>query len=223
MFIGIRRVAAVAQVKRPRTAVSVNLATGKAWVETRPIRDNIVSSRGSMGRWVGPENEVLKLSRRRQSVGFGIGAAVSAYVFCLGLWHKINNGASADQAPAMMAIGAIFGLGMLFFLARMSTYTFDRNSGKFSKSRLYGPKRRPLTDIIAMQLITNYHVSPKFSTSKSYSTYQLNMVLDDNESPRENLSTTGDLEWVRGGGQTLAKFLGVPLLDQVELTVNNFL
>lgn len=213
----------VKTTKRPRSQVSVDLATGKAWVETRPMRENIVSSRASMGQWIGPGNDVLKLSRARQRIGFGVGAAVSLYVLGLGLWHKFTNGTSADLAPEMMAIGAIFALGMLYFVARMPTYAFDRSRGAFSKSRLIGPKRRPLTDILAVQLITNYHVSPKFQTSKSYSTYQLNLVLDDSESPRENLSTTGDLEWVRGGGQTLAKFLGVPLLDQVELTVNNFL
>ena len=214
---------ALTPARRSRTEVSVRLSSGNAWVETRPIRDNITQSRRSMGKWLGPIDGVFRLSRRNQRLAFGAGAAASAYVFCLGLWHQLTHGSAADQAPGMMVVGAVFAVGMLFFLARMSTYAFDRNSATFSRSSLLGPRRRPLTDILAVQLITQYHVAPKFETPKRYSAYQINLLLDDAESPRENLSTTGDLGFVRSGGHALATFLGVPLLDQIEITANNFL
>jgi hypothetical protein len=213
----------VTPARRSRTEVSVKLSLGNAWVETRPIRDNITQSRRSMGKWLGPIDGVFRLSRRNQRLAFGAGAAASAYVFCLGLWHQLTHGSAADQAPGMMVVGGVFAVGMLFFLARMSTYTFNRNSATFSRSSLLGPRRRPLTDILAVQLITQYHVAPKFETSKRYSAYQINLVLDDAESPRENLSTTGDLGFVQSGGHALATFLGVPLLDQIETTAKDFL
>jgi hypothetical protein len=213
----------VTPARRSRSEVSVKLSTGNAWVQTRPLRDNITQSRRSMGKWLGPIDGVFRLSRRNQRLAFGAGAAVSVYVFCLGLWHQQTHGSSADQAPGMMVVGGALALGMLFFFARMSTYVFDRNSATFSRSSLLGPKRRPLTDILAVQLITQYHVAPKFETSNRYSAYQINLVLDNADSPRENLSTTGDLGFVRSGGQALATFLGVPLLDQIETTAKNFL
>jgi hypothetical protein len=72
-------------------------------------------------------------------------------------------------------------------------------------------------------LIVHQYVNPKFESRMRYSAYQLNLVLDDAGTPRENISTTGNLESIRGGGRTLATFLSVPLLDQVEMTVNNLL
>jgi len=212
------------QPKRTRTEVRVKFASGEGRVETRPIRHNIVKSQAKMGAWVGPANNVFQFSRRNQRIGLGLGVAASTYLFCLGLWRQLTHAADPEQAsPMMLIIGGVFVVSTLFFLSKMSTYTFDRNSGTFSVSGLFGSRKRPLSDILAVQLIIYQYVNPKFESRRRYSAYQLNLVLDDAGTPRENVSTTGNLESVRGGGRSLATFLGVPLLDQVEMTINKLL
>jgi hypothetical protein len=213
----------MAQLKRTRSQARVTFASGKGLVETQPVRENVTQSRTSMAKWVGPADDVLRYSRRKPRLAFGAGALASAYVFGLGVWLQVTHGSDADKAAGMMAVGGVLTLGMLFFFARMSSYTFDRKTGNFGKTGWFAGKRRPLQDIIAVQLITYHHVLPKFETNRNYSTYQLNLVLDSAEATRANLATTGDLDSIRSGGQKLATFLGVPLLDQIEMTINNFL
>src|ERR1022692_179574 len=77
---------ALTPARRSRTEVSVRLSSGNAWVETRPIRDNITQSRRRMGKWLGPIDGVFRLSRRNQRLAFGAGAAPSASAFFLCLW-----------------------------------------------------------------------------------------------------------------------------------------
>jgi hypothetical protein len=48
-----------------------------------------------------------------------------------------------------------------------------------------------------------------------FHTYQLNLVLDDANQPRLNLSNHSDRDWTWETGQELAEFLEVPFLDQV--------
>jgi hypothetical protein len=212
------------QPKRIRTEVSVKFASGEGRVDTRPIRTNMFSSQAKMGAWIGPADNVLQFSRRNQRIGLGLGVVASAYLFGLGLWRQLTHAADPDQSTSMMMlIGGVFVVSILFFISRMSTYTFDRNSGTFSVSGLFGARKRPLSDILAVQLIVYQYVNPKFESRKRFSAYQLNLVLDDAGTPRENVSTTANLGSLRVGGQTLATFLGVPLLDQVEMTVNNLL
>ncbi len=48
---------------------------------------------------------------------------------------------------------------------------------------------------------------------RSWHSYQLNLVLNDPEEPRVNLTSHSDVTWMREAGQRIAEFLNVPLID----------
>jgi|SRR5262245_34821736 len=115
--------------------------------------------------------------------------------------------------PGLAAFGAIFaaaGLGMLLMPRRNE---FDRDAGQWTVSRFMSSTARPLTDILAIQLINGgYHTS---GDGPGYNTYQLNLILDDSAEPRRCLSNHANRDATRTDGMWLAEFLGVPLLNQM--------
>jgi hypothetical protein len=115
--------------------------------------------------------------------------------------------------------GAVFaGIGALCFLlfVLMVVFTkrveFDRDSGSWSVRR-GGTRYRPLKCITAVQLIDgSWHGG---SEGARFFTYQLNLVLDDPDEPRLNLTNVSNWEATWQIGWQLSEFLGVELLDQV--------
>jgi hypothetical protein len=69
-------------------------------------------------------------------------------------------------------------------------------------------RERPLQQVLAVQLIQD--PAPRRPV------YQLNLVLDDEQQRRMNLSNHNNWEATRHAGKELAAFLGVPLLDEVS-------
>ena len=86
-------------------------------------------------------------------------------------------------------------------------------------------RSRPLTDIVCVQLLyagwqsENVEIgelgAPGSVVYLNYPSYQLNLVLDDSEEPRLNLSSHADVKWMREAGQRLSGFLRIPLVDQL--------
>jgi hypothetical protein len=111
-------------------------------------------------------------------------------------------------------IGAV--VAIMFSLIALLTQRFEFNrDGKLMIVRRLGSSRRyPLERVRAVQLIQGgWHgrgTQPKFFT------YQLNVVLDDPDRPRMNLTNTSNWEATWRMGSELAAFLGVPLLDDVS-------
>jgi hypothetical protein len=66
--------------------------------------------------------------------------------------------------------------------------------------------------VVAVQL-----VSQRSGSRGSRTTYQLNLVLFDDELPRLCLSNDNYWDAARANGAILAAFLGVPLLDEVSI------
>lgn len=116
--------------------------------------------------------------------------------------------------PGLAAFGAIFaaaGLGMLLAPRRNE---FDRDAGQWTVSRFMSSTARPLSDILAVQLVNGgWHTGSEGNAG--YYTYQLNLVLDDASEPRRSLSNHANQNGTREDAERLADFLGVPLLDHM--------
>jgi hypothetical protein len=111
-------------------------------------------------------------------------------------------------------IGAVFA-GAFFLIALLTRrFEFDQAAKSMSVRRFGSSRRYPIEVVRAVQLIQGgWHGSgnqPKFFT------YQLNVVLDDPDRPRLNLTNTANWEATWRMGSELAEFLGVPLLDEVS-------
>jgi hypothetical protein len=100
------------------------------------------------------------------------------------------------------------------FLAWGDRVVFNAATGRMTYG-WWGRQGRPLTDVLAVQLIPGEVQRHLGEEGGEYQTYQLNLVLDDARCPRFNLSDHADLAWTRRAGAELADFLGVPLLDQL--------
>jgi len=69
---------------------------------------------------------------------------------------------------------------------------------------IWSRQSRALSAIVAVQLLKRYHVN----------LYQMNLVLDDRNTPRIQVANVEDQVWAQNAGEQLASFLGVPLVDQ---------
>ena len=118
-------------------------------------------------------------------------------------------------------------------LQRFGSSEFDRHAGLLTISRrpfgfwrsLQVIRSRPLTDIVCVQLLYGgFHSesveigepgTPGSVVHQNYHSYQFNLVFNDRNEPRYNLTTHADWKWLREAGQKLANFLGVPVVDQL--------
>jgi hypothetical protein len=116
------------------------------------------------------------------------------------------------------------GFGLIFFIAGLLVlvlprrFDFDLDEGQMSLRRFLTRRTRPLTQILAIQAIHGgWHTfKTKGGGTTSYCSYQLNLVLDDPQQPRMNLSNHSDWDWTWQSGNTLAEFLQIPFLDSVS-------
>jgi hypothetical protein len=100
---------------------------------------------------------------------------------------------------------------------------FDRGAGRITFGPVWARQGRPLSDIVAVQLvsdivsvpITPIRGSEEPPKSFSMNRFQINLVFDDGNTPRINVTELEDPAWTRQTGKQLADFLGVPLVDQI--------
>jgi excisionase family DNA binding protein len=81
---------------------------------------------------------------------------------------------------------------------------FDTSTGRITWGPIWSRQSRALSAIVAVQLLKRFQVD----------LYQLNLVLDDGETPRIQVANVQDQVWAQDAGQQLADFLGVQLVDQ---------
>jgi hypothetical protein len=120
--------------------------------------------------------------------------------------------------------GVLVGFGIIFLVCGLlllllpSRQEFNLDKGQLIHRWLWIIRRRPLAEILAVQLIEGgWHTAKgQHGTQTTYFTYQLNLVLDNESIPRLNLTnhTHWDSTWQ--SGRDLADFLNVPFMDHVS-------
>jgi hypothetical protein len=111
------------------------------------------------------------------------------------------------------------------FDRRAKEVVFERRVGLQNKRRI--EKSYPLESILAVQLLHNgrHTVEERVQggapgggdsySVRSFHGYELNIVLDGTSTPRLNLLCLSDWKWIRQSGRQIAKFLGVPVIDEL--------
>jgi hypothetical protein len=99
-------------------------------------------------------------------------------------------------------------------------FDFDRAAGQVRVSWPCPWRERPLSDVLAVQLIERPCPYRSGRGRRIGVAYELILVLDDADRPRVSLTTypdfPGDREAAGAGAAELADFLGVALLDEVS-------
>lgn len=177
-------------------------------VDTTPLR--ALASTGASHTLVRPRDSLLILKPIR--VVPVVGCILGLVLLLVGLGIALRSG-----HPAAWFVG---GIGLVITAAFSALvlftrgFTFDREGGTYLVRRFGSSRRNPLDQIRVVQLIPGgWHGSgdrPKFYT------YQLNLVLNDPEEPRLNLTNTSNWEETWRIASELADFLEVPLLDRVS-------
>jgi hypothetical protein len=142
----------------------------------------------------------VRFDRDSKLVTFPRHEAISQLITSLFVFVVVESLASFLIVPVELTFRTVLGffLGLVGFLI-----SFHRIVDAFRRYRL--PNQRPLTDVIAVQLL-------RVGYSRSC---QLNLVLDDIQEPRMNLIVRSSVSRIRQEGNQLAEFLGVPLVDQI--------
>ncbi len=113
--------------------------------------------------------------------------------------------------------GGIFGGVGILILAAGRPLTFDRVLGSYYRGKAAAPDRAPertrqgvLSDIHALQILSEQvSSSSRNGSSRSYTSYELNLVFPDGE--RLNVMDHGSRESIDESARTLGEFLGVPV------------
>jgi hypothetical protein len=97
-------------------------------------------------------------------------------------------------------------------------HRFDASDGWWTVRHFWRTRRRPLDQIVAVQMIDAGWFGTKFNegldgdTRVKFLSYQLNLVLDDPNEPRAFVTYNSDFTDMARKAKILADFLGVPLL-----------
>jgi hypothetical protein len=188
-------------------------------IDTSPIATESASYQDK--ELIEPRTGLLLLSERQAGrVPPRVIAGVGVLIFVVSVvLLPILTGFRSDIWPGVL-LGAALALLFLYFARRESLRRparFDATQGTLT----YGPqgqrRTRPLPDIRAVQLIRGRYVSASGDVDSgrpAHQPYELNLVFADRS--RLNLSNNAALPWTRESGEQIAKFLQVPLLDQID-------
>jgi hypothetical protein len=156
-------------------------------------------------------------------VFFGTAAAVG--MLRPGLVPLVGGGCLTALFAALAGLSLlwllIWDFSMVFGAGRVH---FDANLGWMTFGPRWARQHRPLTDLVAVQLLSEIVSEPpppgsgKPRKAVATTRYQMNLVLDDPDLPRINLADSGERAWVEQAGKRLAEFLAVPLIDQIPGT-----
>lgn len=149
------------------------------------------------------------------------GARVLGWMFCVLGWPPLILAIlsiisllvrlTLEDLPAVLLL---LGWGVLFSLLGMKLLgrrcQFDSGAGELRIRHFWRTLRRPLADVVAVQVIN----AGKFgSDEERFTSYQLNLVLDDPTEPRLFVVYNADLADMKTKARQLADFLHVPLLE----------
>jgi hypothetical protein len=165
-----------------------------------------------------PNDRLLILKPSAIQSVLDVALFVWVLVFCwqfyvlVGRWDPTWDWYRHVGVVALVIFGVFtFGVALRVAWVMIRSYEFDLDSGHMRARSLKGQWERPLTDVLAVQIIRELR-----------SGYELNLVLDD-ESRRLTLARYAHLgprltwSFFREQGAALATFLGVPLLEEDEL------
>ena len=102
----------------------------------------------------------------------------------------------------LLVFAVPFSFGGVVLLGRR--FRFDRRTGEMTIRHFWRTRRRPLTDIVAVQVINGGTFG---SCAERVISYQLNLVLDDPSEPRLFVAYNCDQADMVEEGQALGRFL----------------
>jgi hypothetical protein len=129
--------------------------------------------------------------------------------FSSGLANSLGRPDLRDKLWMFVGLGVVslFFVSGLVLRTQPARFEFDRGTHRMRICRLGGRQERPLQQLLAVQVVTD---PPR----PRRTTYQLNLVLEDDRPGRLNLSNHSNCQATREAGAELARFLGVPFLDE---------
>ena len=177
-------------------------------IDTRPLR--ALASTGTSHALRRPDDRLLTLT----PISFVplVGGLFGLVILLVGGGIYLTSGHPGGLFVG--GIGAVFALAFLLIVLTARRFEFDRERGLIRVRRLGLRRCYPLERVRAIQLVPGgWHGS---GTRPKFFTYQLNVVFDDADRPRMNLTNHSNWEATWRAGSALAEFLGVPLLDEVS-------
>jgi hypothetical protein len=141
-----------------------------------------------------------------------IGFFAVSTLFCLAAALGLIGHREADRGKFLIAQAMLvfcflaLGGAVAWMLLGRSRHEFDRDEGQWRRRRLTGTSARPLSDILAVQLLD-------CGSGGKFPVIELNLVVEGQPGPRVNLTCHGRRTVARRHAEQLAAFLGVPLLE----------
>jgi len=197
------------------------VGTGEVVVEQSPLRTTFIRSHSRFVlSW--PNDSALAIKNH-------LVIRVAAWVLCilgwpvllLGLLGLIGSLMKPDAA-SFIAVGLLLlwggALGLMGVWLLGPRYRFDTSDGRMTVRHFWRTRRRPLAQIVAVQMIDAGWFGTKFNEGQGgdspvkFLSYQLNLVLDNPNEPRVFVTYDSDFTDMARKAKILADFLGVPLL-----------
>ena len=195
------------------------IGAGDAVVEQSPLRTVFVRShnRFVLG-W--PDDGALEIKDHRIVRVVAWGMCILGWpIVLVGLLGLVGQLMAPEvggfvAAGLLLLWGGVLGLmGVWLFGPR---YRFDSSDGWLTVRHFWRTRRRPLAQIVAVQMIDagwfGSTDSGPDSTAVKFRSHQLNLVLDDPDEPRMFVAYNHDFTDMARKAKLLADFLGVPLL-----------
>jgi hypothetical protein len=195
------------------------VGTGEVIVDQSPLRTTFVRSHNRFVlSW--PDDSALEIKYHRM-------VRVVAWVLCILGWPVLLLGLLGligqlmkPEAANFVAVGLLLlwggAVGLMGVWLFGPRYRFDASDGWLTVRHFWRTRRRPLAQIVALQMIDagwfGTTASGSDSTAVKFLSYQLNLVLDDPDEPRVFVAYNHDFTDMARKAKILADFLGVPLL-----------
>ena len=112
----------------------------------------------------------------------------------------------------LLVFGVPLSIGGVGLLGRR--FRFDSRTGEMTIRHFWRTRRRPLTDIVVVQVINGGTFG---SSAVRVISYQLNLVLDDASEPRLFVAYNCDQPDMEKKAKLLADFIRVPLLVEIRM------
>jgi hypothetical protein len=159
----------------------------------------------------------------------GRGARVLGAILCVLGWPVLILGlvsilALVIQQSLDNLFGVLFLLGWGFPFSYLGVKLlgrrcrFDKHAGELTIRQFVWTRRRPLSDILAVQIINaGVFGSENSEGDQRFVSYQLNVVLDDFNQRRLFVAFHHDKAEMGKKGQQLSEFLEIPLLSSIQM------
>lgn|SRR5262245_55324125 len=193
------------------TPTLVRIGGREIAVETTPLKARSTSFRSATLALVRPDCLLLRPSFLHRLVVTGF--LVFGIAFLITPFNQRVDDKENNLKWIKLPIGAGLWAYGGWMLVKARRHRFDREGGQWIVSSLLNSNSRPLSDIVAVQLLDGgWHSDGEYP---DYRTRQLNLVLNDVATPRFCLSNHSNRHATYRDAKRLAEFLGVPLMDHL--------